>query len=90
MENINLKHLHKDKKVNRKSNSKVPIAIKTKFPATVMVLGLISNKADVMPTHIPDCNPMAYHMWSVCERYVNRGPYNTVASLMGKIDLGHH
>jgi len=50
-ENNNLNNLPQDKKVNRKSKSKVPILIKTKFPATVMVLGLISNKADVMPSH---------------------------------------
>ena len=37
--------------MNRKSKSKVPIVIMTKFPAPVTVLGLVSNKADVMPTH---------------------------------------
>ena len=40
--------------MNRKSNIKVPIIIVTKFHATVMVLGLVSNKADDMPTHSPD------------------------------------
>ena len=57
----------------------------TKFSATVMVLGLISNKADVMPTHSSDCDPLAYHVWCVCKRYVNRSPHNTAASLMAKI-----
>jgi len=71
--------------VSRKSKSKVPIVIVTKFTTTVMVMGLISNKADVMPTHRADCNPLAYHLWSVCERDVNTSPHNTAASLMAKI-----
>ena len=63
--------------------------IVTKFPAmavcTVMVLDLISNKTDVMPSHSPEYNPQAYHVWSVCERDVNRAPHNTGASMMAKI-----
>jgi hypothetical protein len=65
MENINLKHLPKNQKGIRKSKCKVPIKRKTKFHASVMVLGLISYKANVMPTHSPDCNHMAYHVWCV-------------------------
>jgi len=45
--------------VNQKNNrwlcgdpSEVPVVMKTKFPATVMVLGVVSNKGDVMPPHI--------------------------------------
>ena len=60
--------------MSRKSKSMVPIVIVTKFTATVMVMGLISNKADVMPTHRADCKPLAYHLWSVCEQDVNRSP----------------
>ena len=30
----------------------VPIVMATKFPATVMVLGVVSNKGDVMPPHV--------------------------------------
>ena len=52
--------------MNRKRNSKDPIMIVTKFPATVMVLGLISDRADVIPSHSPECNTQAYHLWSVC------------------------
>jgi len=52
-----------------------------------MVLGLISDRADIMPSHSPECNPQAYHyhVWSVFEQDVNRAPCNTVASLMAKI-----
>jgi hypothetical protein len=49
----------KDQKVNSRNNrwlcddpTEVPIVTKTKFPATVMVLGVVSNKGDVMPPHI--------------------------------------
>jgi hypothetical protein len=31
--------------------SEVPIAMTTKFPATVMVTGVVSNEGDVMPLH---------------------------------------
>ena len=65
--------------MNRKRNSKVPIMIVTKFASTVMVLGLISDRADVMPSHSPECNPQAYHVWSVFKQEVNRAPRNTVA-----------
>jgi hypothetical protein len=48
-----------DQKVNKKNNrwlcadiSKVPIVMATKFAATVMVLGMVSNEGDVMPPHI--------------------------------------
>ena len=53
------KNFTQDQKVNSKNNrwlcddpSDVPIVMKTKFPATVMVLGVISNKGDVMPPHV--------------------------------------
>jgi hypothetical protein len=32
--------------------SEVPIVMKTKFPATVMVLGVVSNKGDMMPPNV--------------------------------------
>ena len=50
------KNFTQDQKVNRKNNrwicedrNDVPIVMSTKFPATVMVLGVISNEGDVMP-----------------------------------------
>ncbi len=53
------KNFTQDQKVNRKNNrwlcsdpTEVPIVMSTKFPANVMVLGVISNKGDVMPPHI--------------------------------------
>jgi hypothetical protein len=49
----------RDQKVNKKNNrwpctdiSEVPVVMATKFPATVMVLGVVSNECDVMPPHI--------------------------------------
>jgi hypothetical protein len=155
------KNFSQDQKVNRKNNrwlcadiTEVPIVMATKFPATVMVLGVVSNEGDVMPPHFfakglkinaeeyikvlrdvvkpwmdgvangrhyvfqqdgapahnakrtqdwcaanlpefwpkevwppssPDCNPLDYYVWSVCERDVNKAPHNTAASLMAKI-----
>ena len=53
------KNFTQDQKVNSKNNrwlcgdpSEVPIIMRTKFPATVMVLGVVSNKGDIMPPHI--------------------------------------
>ena len=53
------KNFSQDQKVNSRNNrwlcddpSDVPIVMKTKFPATVMVLGVVSNKGDVMPPYI--------------------------------------
>ena len=53
------KNFSQDQKVNSRNHrwlcedpSKVPIVTKTKFPATVMVQGVVSNKGDVMPPHI--------------------------------------
>lgn len=53
------KNFSQDQKVNKKNNrwlcsdpSDVPIVMATKFPATVMVLGVVSNKGDVMPPHV--------------------------------------
>ncbi len=53
------KNFSQVQKVNRKHErwlcadiSDVPIVMATKFPATVMVLGMVSNEADVMPPHI--------------------------------------
>jgi len=50
------KNFSQDQKVNWKNNrwlcsdaEEVPIVMSTKFPATVMVLGVISNEGDVMP-----------------------------------------
>jgi transposase len=52
------KNFSQDQKVNSRNHrwlyddpSEVPIVMKTKFPATVMVLGVVSNKGDVMPPH---------------------------------------
>jgi hypothetical protein len=53
------KNFSQDQKVNKKNNrwlcvdiSEVPVAMATKFPATVMVLGMVNNEGDVMPPHI--------------------------------------
>ena len=53
------KNFSQDQKVNRNNNrwlcsdpSDVPIIMATKFPATVMVLGVVSNKGDVMPPYV--------------------------------------
>jgi hypothetical protein len=50
------KNFTQDQKVNSRNNrwlcddpSDVPIVMRTKFLATVMVLGVVSNKGDVMP-----------------------------------------
>ena len=52
------KNFSQDQKVNSRNNrwlcddpSEVPIVMKTKFPATVMCMGVISNKGDVMLPH---------------------------------------
>ena len=47
-----------DQKINRRNDrwlcadpSEVPHVIHTKFPITVMVLGVVSNEGHVMPSH---------------------------------------
>jgi hypothetical protein len=151
------KNFSQDQKVNRKNNrwlcssiEDVPIIMSTKFPATVMVLGVVSSDGDVMPPYFfekglkinqaeyikvlrtvvkpwmdqvagdrpyifqqdgapahtgnqtqtwcrenlrgfwpkeiwppssPDCNPLDYYVWGVCERDINRTPHNNIASL---------
>ena len=155
------KNFTQDQKVNRKNNrwlcsnpKEVPIVMATKFPATVMVLGVVSNEGDVMPPHFfpkglkintdeyikvleevvkpwmdsvaggrhyvfqqdgapahtslrtqewcrknlpevwekeiwppssPDCNPLDYFVWSVCEVHVNKAPNKNSGSLMAKM-----
>jgi hypothetical protein len=37
------------------------------------------------PPSSPDCNPLDYFIWGVCERDVNKSPHNTVESLKTKI-----
>ena len=53
------KNFQQDQVVNSRNNrwlcddpEEVPIVMKTKFPATVMVLGVVSNEGDVMPPHV--------------------------------------
>ncbi len=53
------KNFTQDQKVNCRNNgwlcsdpTEVPIVMATKFPANVMVLGVMSNGGDVMPPHI--------------------------------------
>ena len=53
------KNFNQDQKVNSQNNrwlcedpEEVPIVMKTKFPAQVMVLGVVSNEGDVMPPHV--------------------------------------
>ena len=52
------KNFHQDQKVNRRNDrwlcadpSKVPRVMHTKFPVTVMALGVVSNEGHVMPPH---------------------------------------
>ena len=52
------KNFTQDQKVNQKSNrwlcrdiSEVPVVMHTKFPQTVMVLGVVSSEGDVMPPY---------------------------------------
>lgn len=52
------KNFDQDQKVNRRNDrwlcndpSEVPTVMHTKFPATVMVLGVVSNEGHVMPPH---------------------------------------
>ncbi len=40
---------------------------------------------EIWPPSSPDCNPLDYYVWSVCEQEVNKAPHNTAASLMAKI-----
>lgn len=156
------KNFSQDQVANRRNNrwlcsdpSEVPVVMATKFPATVMVLGVVSNEGDVMPPHFfpkglrltadayigiletvvkpwmdrvaggrhyvfqqdgapahnasatqdwlrqhlpefwekevwppssPDCNPLDYFVWSVCERDTNKHPHNNVESLKQKIE----
>ncbi|XP_046868909.1 uncharacterized protein LOC124461437 [Drosophila willistoni] len=52
------KNFDQDQKINRRNDrwlcsnpTEVPVVMHTKFPATVMVLGVVSNKGHVMPPH---------------------------------------
>ena len=52
------KNFTQDQKVNRQNDrwlchdpKQVPVVMSTKFPSTVMVLGVVSNEGDVMPPH---------------------------------------
>jgi hypothetical protein len=52
------KNFLQDQKIYRKNNpwlcadiSEVPIVMVTKFSATVMVLGVVSNEGNIMPPH---------------------------------------
>ena len=54
----NEKNFTLDQKVNKQNNRwlcseprQVPVVMSTKFPAAVMVLGVISNEGDIMPPH---------------------------------------
>jgi hypothetical protein len=53
------KNFRQDQKVNKKNNrwlfadiSEVPFVMAIKFPATVMILGVVRNEGDMMPPHI--------------------------------------
>jgi hypothetical protein len=53
------KNFSQDQKVNKKNNrwlcadiSDIPVVMVIKFPATVMILGVVSNEGDMMPPHI--------------------------------------
>ena len=58
----------------------VPRLMKTKFPATVMVFGVISSEG-----HITDLNPLDYVVWSYVENITNKTSHNTKASLIASI-----
>ena len=52
------KNFDQDQKVNSRNHrlickepSEIPVVMHTKFPATVTVLGVISDEGDVMPPH---------------------------------------
>ena len=52
------KNFDQDQKVNRRNDrwlcadpSEVPTVMHTKFPATVMVFGVVSNEEHIMPPH---------------------------------------
>lgn len=40
---------------------------------------------EIWPPNSPDCNPLDYYVWGVCERDVNKHPHNNVDSLKAKI-----
>ena len=40
---------------------------------------------EVRPPNSPDCNPLAYNVWSVCGLDVIKAPHNTGASLVAKV-----
>jgi len=43
------------------------------------------RKKEIWPPSSPDCNPLDYYVWGVCELHVNKAPHNTVESLVAKI-----
>jgi hypothetical protein len=40
---------------------------------------------EIWPPSSPNCNPLDYYIWSVCELDVNKVPHNTAALLIAKI-----
>ncbi|UYV73232.1 IKK1 [Cordylochernes scorpioides] len=73
------KYFDVDQKVNPRNDrwickdpSEIPVVMHTKFPASVMVLGVISSE---------DCNPLDYYVWGVVERDVNKAPHTTIQSV---------
>ena len=57
--NSEKKTFDQDKKINRRNDrylcgntTAVPLVMRTTFPATVMVLGVVSNEGHVKPPHI--------------------------------------
>jgi hypothetical protein len=40
---------------------------------------------EIWPPSSPECNPLDYYVWIVCEWDVNKAPHNAAASLMAKI-----
>ncbi len=63
-----VKNFTQDQKINRRNNrwlcsdpSEVPIVMSTKFPANVMVLGVISNEGDIMPPPLLSKRPKSQH-----------------------------
>ncbi len=79
------KNFSQDQKINRRNNrwlcgdpSDVPIVMQTKFPSTVMVLGVVSNEGDVMPPHFFKKSPKNQHGG------VSEGPQRCCEALDGR------
>ncbi|CAK9797813.1 hypothetical protein ANTPLA_LOCUS1351 [Anthophora plagiata] len=80
----------------------VPRVMKVKFPAHIMVLGVIRNgghsslglKKLLQEDHtcfnkIPHCNVLDYYLWDVVERITNKSASNNKGELKNRICQAH-